>query len=397
MPKPDDRHAFADNFAAPFKIMNKKIALLPLIALLACNSQTPPPSPPPAPAVAAADGLDSLYWNADSLIDSMEHKHFEHLRQLTFGGDNAEAYWSFDGKKLVFQANVPAWGDHCDQIYFFNPFTDNLRANQPVKLSTTGGRTTCSYFLPGDTTVLFASTYLADTACPPVPPHVPGGKYTWPIYPSFDIFTTDLKGNILKRLTDTPGYDAEGTVSPKGDRIVFTSMRNGDLDLYTMNIDGSDVKQITHELGYDGGAFFSPDGSKLVWRASRPKTPEAIKEYKDLLKQGLVQPTQMELYIANADGSDAKQITSLGQANWAPYWHPDGKHIIFASNYKSQRGFPFTLYLIGTDGQGLEPLTNSDMFDAFPVFSRDGKYLVFSSNRGGVNHETNLFIAKWKE
>ena len=232
--------------------------------------------------------------------------------------------------------------------------------------------------------------------CPPVPPHVPGGKYIWPIYPSFDIFVSDLKGNIRKRLTNTSGYDAEGTVSPKGDRIIFTSMRNGDLDLYTMNIDGSDVKQITHELGYDGGAFFSPDGSKLVWRASRPKTPEAIKEYKDLLKIGQVMPTQMELFIANADGSDAKQITDLGQANWAPYWNPDGKHIIFASNHKAERGFPFTLFMIGTDGQGLEPLTNTDMFDAFPVFSKDGKYLVFSSNRGGKDHETNLFIAEWK-
>ena len=379
--------------------MNTLLTALPAILLFSCGNassvNTPEAAVSDSTKVTAAEP-DSSYWNADTLIDPAE-KHFAHLRQLTYGGDNAEAYWDFAGDKLSFQAHVPAWGEQCDQIYVFNPFTDDLRKDPPQKISIDGGRTTCSYFLPGDSLVLFASTHLDSKECPPVPPHVPWGKYIWPIYPSFDIFVTDLKGNIRKRLTDTPGYDAEGTVSPKGDRIVFTSMRNGDLDLYTMNIDGSDVKQITHDLGYDGGAFFSPDGTKLVWRASRPKTPEAIKEYKDLLKIGQVMPTQMELFIANADGSDAKQITELGQANWAPYWNPDGKHIIFASNHKAERGFPFTLFMIGTDGQGLEPLTNTDMFDAFPVFSKDGKYLVFSSNRGGKNHETNLFIAEWRK
>lgn len=378
--------------------MKQTIALLPLVALFGCGTAPEATTTTTETPVqeTSANIPDSIYWNADHLIDSLEVKHFERLRQITFGGDNAEAYWSFDGQKLVFQATVPAWGEECDQIYFFNPFTDDLKDNQPKRLSNNGGRTTCSYFLPGDTTVLFASTHLGSTECPPVPPHVPGGKYTWPIYPSFDIFVSDLDGNIIQRLTDTDGYDAEATVSPKGDRIVFTSTRNGDLDLYTMNIDGSDVKQITHEPGYDGGAFFSPDGTKLVWRASRPKTAEELKEYQDLLKEGLVQPTQMEVFIANVDGSDAKQITSLGQANWAPYWHPDGKHIIFATNHKSKRGFPFTLFMIDTDGNNLEQITETDQFDAFPVFSRDGKYLMFSSNRGGVNNETNMFIAKWK-
>lgn len=376
--------------------MKQNLLLLPLVALLGCGAPSNPETTPAPLAGTASFVPDSLYWNADSLIDPIE-THFEHLRQITFGGDNAEAYWSFDGQQLVFQATVPKWGESCDQIYVFNPYTDDLRNSKPRQVSLNGGRTTCSYFMPGDSLVLFASTHLGDTACPPVPAHVPGGKYIWPLYPSFDIFVSDLEGNIRKQLTDDPSYNAEATVSPKGDRIVFTSTRNGDLDLYTMNIDGSDVQQITHELGYDGGAFFSPDGSKLVWRASRPKTPEEAKEYKDLLANDQVQPTNMELYIANADGSDARQITSLGQANWAPYWHPDGKHIIFASNHKSERGFPFTLFMIGTDGEGLEQLTNTDMFDAFPVFSKDGEYLVFSSNRGGVNRETNLFIAKWKE
>lgn len=389
----------AGNFAPDFrKPMNKAISVVSTLVLLACGSPatTEPKTAAPKDSIpATSNALDSAFWRSDSLIQPGE-THFAHLRQLTFGGDNAEAYWDFAGDKLSFQAHNPAWGEQCDQIYVFNPFKDDLRNLQPQKVSINGGRTTCSYFLPGDSLVLFASTHLGDTACPPVPPHVPGGKYIWPIYPSFDIFVTDLKGNIRKQLTDTPGYDAEATVSPKGDRIVFTSMHNGDMDLYTMNIDGSDVKQVTKDLGYDGGAFFSPDGTKLVWRASRPKTPAEVKEYKDLLKIGQVQPTQMEVFIANADGSNAKQITNLGQANWAPYWNPDGKHIIFASNHATERGFPFNLWMVDTAGQNLERLTNSDMFDAFPVFSKDGKYLVFSSNRGATNHQTNLFIAEWK-
>lgn len=370
--------------------MHRSLLLLPLLA--ACSAPAPTSTTPEAPPPAQ----DTIGWNADSLIAPGE-KHFAHLKQLTFGGDNAEAYWSFGGDRLSFQVTNKAWGDACDQIRVFDPFTDDLRAAAPRKLSVHGGRTTCSYFLPGDSLVLFASTHLAGTECPPVPEHKPGGKYVWPIYPSFDIFVSDLQGNIRRRLTDTEGYDAEGTVSPKGDRIVFTSMRDGDLELYTMAIDGSDVKRITHTLGYDGGAFFSPDGTKLLWRASRPTAPDEVKAYTDLLKIGQVQPTDMELWVANADGSDAHAITRLGKANWAPYWAPDGRHIIFASNHTTQRGFPFTLYRIGVDGQGLEQITFSDMFDAFPVFSADGRFLVFSSNRGGKDHETNLFLAEWKE
>lgn len=331
----------------------------------------------------------------DSLIHPLE-KHFKSLKQLTFGGDNAEAYWSFDGNMLSFQSNCPAWGEECDQIHVFDPFKDDLREQVPTLLSIQGGRTTCSYFLPGDSLVLFATTSAAGTDCPPVPERRADKKYVWPIYDTFDIVVTDLKGNIKRKLTDSKGYDAEATVSPKGDRIVFTSMRDGDLDLYTMNIDGGDVKRITSTLGYDGGAFFSPDGTKLLWRASRMETPEEEAEYKQLLEEGLVMPTHMELYIANADGSDAKKITDLGQANWAPYWHPDGKRVIFASNHTSERGFPFTLYMINTDGTGLEQISYGDTFDAFPVFSKDGRYLVFSSNRNnGGTRETNLFIAEW--
>jgi Tol biopolymer transport system component len=346
----------------------------------------------PAPLGSAFTGSEG-----DSLIHPQE-KHFKTLRQLTFGGDNAEAYWSFDGSKLVFQATNPAWGDECDQIFYFDPIKDDLQQHPPRRISVKGGRTTCSYFLPGDTTILFASTHEAGATCPAHPERRADGKYVWPIYESFDIHVSDLKGNLLKPLTSTPGYDAEATVSPKGDRIVFTSMRDGDLELYTMNIDGSDVKRITNTPGYDGGAFFSPDGTKLLWRASRPKNEAELADYQQLLKDGLVAPTNMELFVANADGTDARKITDLGQANWAPYWHPRGEKILFASNHKSKRGFPFTLYLINVDGTGLEQVSFGDTFDAFPVFSPDGKHLVFSSNRNNKGtRETNLFLAEWTD
>jgi TolB protein len=336
---------------------------------------------------------------ADSVLYSRE-KHFKNIRQLTFGGDNAEAYWSFNGKMVSFQSNNKAWGLNCDQI-FYMPI-DGMELsdgkNKPTMISTGQGRTTCSFFLPGNKAILYASTHLGGKDCPKDVERTPGGKYLWPIYDSFDIFVADLSGKMLKQLTDTPGYDAEATVSPKGDRIVFTSTRNGDLDLYNMDINGKDVKQITNELGYDGGAFFSPDGKKIVFRASRFSSQEEQKEYIDYLKQGLVAPTQMELFTCNADGSGLQQITQLGKANWAPFYHPSGQKIIFSSNHKGKRGFEFNLFMINEDGSGLEQISYDKVFDSFPMFSPDGKRIIFSSNRNnGGTRNTNLFVADWVE
>src|SRR5690606_16411110 len=285
-----------------------------------------------------------------------DEKHFANIRQLTFGGDNAEAYFSFDGKHIVFQRTHPAKGIPCDQI-FYGKLPEGEEEFTYHRVSTGKGRTTCAYMMPDNKHVIYASTHLGGEDCPPVPDRQKLKKYVWPIYDSYDIFIADLEGNIVKQLTNEPGYDAEAVVSPKGDKIVFSSMRNGDLDLYIMDIDGSNVKQITHELGYDGGAWFSPDGSKIVWRASRPKTEEEIKEYKDLLAQGLVMPTNMEVFVANADGSDVRQVTNLGRANWAPNFMPDGKRIIFASNHEYERGFPFNMYIINIDGTGLKKIS----------------------------------------
>ena len=353
---------------------------------------------------------------ASSLLQYPDEKHFKNIRQLTFNGDNAEAYFGFDNEHFTFQRTCAAEGIPCDQIFLGNAkpgmepsskATQFFYSNEKLapsskpgyyRVSTGKGRTTCAFLMPGGKQALYATTHLAADTCPKAPDRREVKKYVWPIYAEYDIVVADLKsGKVVKRLTSTPGYDAEATISPDGKKIIFTSTRNGDLDLYTMNIDGSNVRQITHELGYDGGAWFSPDSKKIVWRASRPKSDVAVKEYKELYAQGLVMPTQMEVFVANADGSDVHQVTHLGKANWAPNFTPDGKHIIFASDYEYERGFPFNLYLVNLDGSGLEKISHDGGFDAFPAFSPDGKKFIFSSNRAnGGTHDTNLFICDWQ-
>ena len=361
------------------------LALTILCILASCKSDKPNTE---AATTDVAENVDTLKYE--------QEVHLKNLKQLTFGGDNAEAYWSFDDTKIVFQAKNEKWGAPCEQIYVAN-VGDELR-DVPQLVSTGKGRTTCSYFMPGDTTILYASTHEGGDACPPEPSRAEG--YVWPIYETFDIYVADLKGNIIKKLTDFSGYDAEATVSPNGDKIVFTSTRSGDIELYTMDLDGSNVKQVTNQLGYDGGAFFSPDGTKLIFRSSRPTTDADIKKYKDLLSRGLVMPANMELYVCNVDGTDLQKITDLGQANWAPFFHPSGEKVIFSTNHKSEQGGrpTFNLFMINVDGTGLEQITYDSVFDAFPMFSNDGKRLIFSSNRNnGGTRETNLFVADWVE
>lgn len=325
-------------------------------------------------------------------------EHFKNIRQLTFGGDNAEAYFSFDGKYLIYQRTDPKNGIMCDQIWMGKVPETADEKFEPKLVSTGTGRTTCAYFYPNGKSILYGSTHLGGSACPPLPDRKKyGNKYIWPIYADFDIFKADADGKNPKRLTKTPGYDAEATISPKGDIMVFTSMRDGDLDIYTMNLKGKKVKRITSALGYDGGAWISPDGKKIIWRASRPKTEAEVKEYKELLAQNLVAPTNMEVWTCNIDGTDMKQITNLGQANWAPNFTPKG-NIIFCSNHEYKRGFPFNMYLCNPDGSNIRKISRDKGFDAFPMFSPDGKKIVFCSNRNnGGTHDTNIFIADWVE
>ena len=313
--------------------------------------------------------------------------HLNNVRMLTNGGENAEAYLSFDEKKLIYQSTIGEL--KCDQI-----FTMNLDGSNKQMVSTGKGRTTCSYFLPGDNKIIYASTQLNGNDCPPPPDRSKG--YVWELYSSFDIFSANADGTDLTQLTFANGYDAEATVSPKGDKIVFTSTRDGDPELYLMNIDGSNQTRLTLQKGYDGGAFFSQDGKKIVFRASRPKTEEELADYEDLAKNGMFRPSILEIYTMNFDGSDIKQITNFGKASFAPFFHPDGKRIIFSSNVNSTNGRNFDLYMINVDGTGFEQITVNETFDGFPMFTKDGKHLVFCSNRFNKKEgDTNVFIADW--
>lgn len=348
------------------------------------------------PIVVSFFAFANTYAQSDTL-HYHEETHFKNVRQLTFGFDNAEAYWSYDGKYICFQRTAAKEGLPCDQIFIGK--VPGKGEKFTYKMVSTGkGRTTCSFFTKDGKHIIYASTHEANDACPPLPDRSKyGNKYIWPIYSSYDIYMADLDGKIIKKLTNTPGYDAEATLSPDGTKMIFTSTRNGDLDLYIMNLKTGETKQITNTLGYDGGAWFSPDGKKIVWRASRPQTDEEVKEYKALLKDNLVAPTQMEVFIANADGSDAKQITHLGKANWAPNFLPDGR-IIFCSDYEYARGYPFNMYIMNQDGSHIQKISHDKTFDAFPMFSYDGKKLIFCSNRNnGGTHDTNIFIADWVE
>ncbi len=324
---------------------------------------------------------------SDSLVSNGE-KHLKNIRMLTNGGENAEAYLSFDEDKLIFQSTVDNL--KCDQI-----FTMDIDGSNKKLVSTGKGRTTCAYFLPGDSTILYASTHLANAECPAPPDRSKG--YVWKLYDSFDIFFADADGSNVRRITDSPGYDAEATVSPKGDKIIFTSTRDNDPELYVMDFDGKNQERLTHHKGYDGGAFFSFDGTKIVYRASNPKTENDLKDYDELVKEGLVRPTALEIYIMDANGNNSKQITNFGKASFAPFFHPDGKRIIFSSNINSKNSrMNFDLYMINIDGTGLEQITFNESFDGFPMFTKDGKHLVFASNRynKGTN-DTNIFIADW--
>ena len=338
-----------------------------------------------------------LYILSASLLGAQE-KNLRNIQKLTFGGDNAEAYFAPDSKKLTMQVTNAAIGAACDQIYLLD-LNNRKGGTEDLKLISTGkGRTTCSFFMPDGKHILYASTHEASAACPAKPAPRADGKYLWPVYPEFDLYVADLNGKITKKLTDSPGYDAEAVLSPDGKYIVFTSMRSGDLELWRMDADGRNLKQLTFGLGYDGGAFFSHDSKKLVFRSSRPTSEKDVREYRELLAENLVAPTQMELYTMNIDGSNLKQITHLGKANWSPYFHPSDKKIVFSSNHHSTRGYDFQIYSIDTDGKNLRQITYESEFNAFPMFSPDGKKLVFSSNRqAGKTHETNVFIADWFE
>lgn len=321
-----------------------------------------------------------------SLTDPRE-KHLKNIRQLTNEGENAEAYFSQDGKKLIFQRTAKR--DGCDQI-----FSMNIDGSDMKMLSNGEGKTTCAYFTPDKKHIVYASTFKASPTCPPPPDYSHG--YVWSLFSGFDIFQADLDGKNPKPLTTTARYDAEATIRPDG-TIVFTSLRDGDLDIYTMDKNGKNVKKLTNELGYDGGPFWSADGKQIVYRAFHPETQQEKDEYVALLKENMIRPTKLDIWVMNADGSNKRRVTNINKASFAPYFFPDGKRIIFSSNMDDPRGRDFDLYVVNVDGSGLERITYNDTFDGFPMFSPDGKKLVFCSNRHSAKQgDTNVFIADWQ-
>lgn len=325
---------------------------------------------------------------SQSINPEPQEKRLRNIRQLTFGGENAEAYFSADGKKLIFQSTRDGRG--CDQIY-----TMNIDGSDVKMVSSGDGRTTCGYFFKNGKRILYSSTHLGSRACPPPPDFSKG--YVWAVYESFDIFTAKPDGSDLKQLTNTPGYDAETTISRQG-KLVFTSKRDGDLEIYTMDANGTNLKRLTNELGYDGGPFWSYDGKQIVYRAYHPQTQKEKNDYAALLKQNLIRPTVLDIWVMNADGTNKRQVTKLSKASFAPFFFPDGKRVIFSSNVADPRGRDFDLYMIKTDGSGLERITFNNTFDGFPMFSPDGRKLVFASNRNAAKQgDTNIFIADWVE
>jgi len=336
-------------------------------------------SPAPAPSSSAASNT----W----LQPETGERHLRNIRQLTFGGNNAEAYFSRSGTQVTFQRQEQV-NVGCDQQYLMNIDGSGMR-----RVSNGQGRTTCGYFIDNDRRIMYASTFKHDPACPAPPDQSRG--YVWPLG-HLEIYTSRLDGSDLRPLTSNGAYNAEATLSPDGKTIIFTSTKDGDIELYAMNVDGSNVRRLTHKLGYDGGAFFSHDGRMIVWRANYPATARDSADYLGLLNARLVRPARVEVWVANADGSNARQVTKLGGANFAPYFHPDDKRIIFSSNYENPRSGAFDLFIINIDGTGLEKVTTHPDFDSFPMWSPDGKKLIWASNRNKkVEGETNLFIADW--
>lgn len=349
-------------------------------------------SPSPAPEALSYDpASDQLRFPGEA--------HLRNIRQLTFGGNNAEAYWSFDNQRLIFQsdwARINPQG--CDQQFVMSAELPLDGTPAEYRLVSTGqGRTTCGYFLP-DGRVIYASTHEHDPACPE-PVRFAEGRYVWPIYAGYEIYLSDGDGGPAEPFITGPGYDAEATVSPDGRYVVFTSTRSGDLELWRFEPATGQTVQLTDQLGYDGGAFFSPDSRRIVWRASRPQGEDAG-VYRKLLEQGLVEPASLQVFVADADGGNVRQVTDLPGANWAPFFHPSGDRILFCSNHHTldEGGRVFDVFMIGVDGSGMEQITHSGTFDAFPMFSFDGKQLVFASNRNPERQptrDTNIFVADW--
>lgn len=314
--------------------------------------------------------------------------HLKNVRQLTFGGQNAEAYLDVAGKRLIYQSNQSDYVD--EQV-----LTMNLDGSGKRIVSTGKGRCTCAYFIPRSNRIMFSSTHATQ---PGAQPSVDMSKgYVWMVNEHYALYSAKEDGSDLKPVIVKPGaYVAETTISPDGKYMVWTSDFEGDLEIYRSNIDGTNIKRLTNDIGYDGGPFISWDGKHIVYRRTHFTGTESVSDYKDLLNKHLVRPTAMDIWIMDADGKNKRQLTDMPGASFAPFMTPDNTGVIFSSNWEDPKGRNFDLYLLNLKSKKLERITQAPGFDGFPMFSKDGKKLVFASNRNATKpRETNVFIADW--
>ena len=344
--------------------------LATLILAASVIAQHPTAGSPAAPALSAEE------------VARLESAHLTNVRQVTSGLSRAgEGYFSPDGRSVIFQAVpylVPSIFHHPKpdedgyQIY-----TGVLDLDTPARMVSTGkGRCTCPFFHPSGKSILFASTHLSpstEAAPSKGPAYSRTERYRWEFPETMDIFSASPDGGNLKRLTDTPGYDAEGSYSADGSRIVFTSFRDGDAEIYIMDADGKNPRRITHAKGYDGGPFFSPDGKRIIYRSDRKGN--------DLL----------QVYVNNTEGTAERALTQNEFVNWGPYWHPDGSHVIYATSKHGHSNYE--LYLMNVDSGAEERITYHEGFDGLPVFSPDGKRLMWTSSGRTTDRKSQLFIA----
>jgi Tol biopolymer transport system component len=332
----------------------------------------------------------TLWAQSPELLTELESRYLSNVRQVTDRFERAgEGYFSPDGQTIIYQAIPPGYP-------FYQIYTQSLQGNLIKLISTGRGRTTCSYFSPDGKRVLFASSHLdpnlteteeaerarqAELARRGERP-----RYVWDFDPYMDIFEADLSGRILRRLTDTPGYDAEGAYSADGQWIAFCSMRDGDPDIYVMRSDGTDVRQLTNAPGYDGGPFISPDGKWIVFRSDRKKA-----DY-------------LQIYVISFDGKYEKALTDNEGVNWGPYWHPREPYLIWSSADHSRPDVRpnYDLWLARyhvTNGEFvIDPplrITDHPAADVLPVFSPDGRQLLWTSTRT-KDRSSQLFLADFR-